>query len=66
MGLGAALAVNHIQNNYSAGIVNSTVTAGGDVELISECRSGIETVSGAIAFAADQIPSHLQQPDPFH
>ncbi|NLY72050.1 MAG: hypothetical protein GX076_10295, partial [Clostridiales bacterium] len=51
VGLGAALAVNHLLNEYSAAIVNSTITAGGDVIILAECNAGIETVSGAIALA---------------
>ncbi|HHX24932.1 MAG TPA: hypothetical protein GX723_13150 [Thermoanaerobacterales bacterium] len=51
VGLGAALAVNHLHNEYSAAIVNSAINAGGDVVVLAECKSGIETVSGAIALA---------------
>lgn len=50
VGLGAAVAVNNLHNEYTAAIINSTV-AGRDVLVLAECHAGIETVSGAIAVA---------------
>ncbi|MFA5537243.1 MAG: hypothetical protein WDA53_08750, partial [Bacillota bacterium] len=45
VGLGGALAVNYILNNYEAGIINSAISAVGDVKVLAQ------TSSGAIAFA---------------
>ena len=50
-GIGAAIAVNHLQNKYLVYLSDSTLTAGGDVTLEAYSQAGIETVSAAAAAA---------------
>ncbi len=51
VGLGAVIAVNHLQNNYLVYLIDSILTAVGDVTLEAQSRAGIETVSAAAAAA---------------
>lgn len=48
-GLGAAVAVNHVVNTYSAYVFNSTLKAGNDIIIEAHSLAGIETVSAAAA-----------------
>ncbi|HHV64893.1 MAG TPA: hypothetical protein GXX46_07465, partial [Peptococcaceae bacterium] len=50
-GIGAAVAVNHLENTYSAYVLASTLSAARDITLSADCLAGIETVSAAAAGA---------------